>query len=319
MARDDGGFSCTLSLVAEIRGRPAAGIREPAADAAATAAASEGKRGGDPLLSPSPPPLLLSPSLEPSLVLLTSSPTTAVSQPPDYVLKLDQNSTFSGSKTNAMVEGGVLTACVNTTETWQSHFTSRSWTTPQDQINAGYPYFAMPSQTTGQYIEEIDYGAVLASSKVTLTLTRTAVTGSTTATPTISVKKLPGDSWTVYSGLASVFATDFQYVRAQYDFASSGGNDLLQVTGLNVKLDSKLKNDSGTGTANSGDSGGTVVSFGVAFVDIDSISVTPLATTAVTAVYDFVDVANPTSFKVLLFNSSGTRVSGAFSWSARGV
>jgi hypothetical protein len=54
-------------------------------------------------------------------------------------------------------------------------------------------------------------------------------------------------------------------------------------------------------------------------VDIDSISVTPLATSSVVAVYDFVDSPNPTSFKVLLFNSSGTRISGSFSWSARGV
>ena len=245
--------------------------------------------------------------------------TTTVNQPPDYVLKLDFNSTFSGSKTNAVMDGAALVACINTSETWQSHFTSRSWSTPQDQINAGFTYFAMPSQTTGQYYDDIDYGTVLVGSKVTMTLTSSSIAGATTITPTISTKKLSTDAWTVYAGLSSVFATDFRYVRAQYDFASAGGDDLLQITGLNVKLDSKLRNDSGTGTAVSTDSGGTVVSFNVAFIDIDSISVTPLATTSVVAVYDFVDAPNPTSFKVLLFNSSGTRISGAFSWSARGV
>jgi hypothetical protein len=245
--------------------------------------------------------------------------TTSVSQPPDYVLKFDQNSTFSGTKTNAVVENSTLVACVNTTETWQSHFASRSWSTPQDQITAGYTYFAMPSQTTGQYIEDIDYGAVLASSKVTATLTSSNAAGTMTTTPTISVRKLSTDAWTAYSGSSSVFATDFRYIRAQYDFASAGGNDLIRVTGLNIKLDSKLRNDSGTGTAVATDSGGTVVTFNVAFIDVDSLSVTALATTAVTAVYDFVDAPNPTSFKVLLFNSSGTRINGAFSWSARGV
>jgi len=245
--------------------------------------------------------------------------TTTVNQPPDYVLKLNFNSTFSGSKTNAVMDGAALVACINTSETWQSHFTSRSWSTPQDQINAGFTYFAMPSQTTGQYYDDIDYGTVLVGSKVTMTLTSSSIAGATTITPTISTKKLSTDAWTVYAGLSSVFATDFRYVRAQYDFASAGGDDLLQITGLNVKLDSKLRNDSGTGTAVSTDSGGTVVSFNVAFIDIDSISVTPLATTSVVAVYDFVDAPNPTSFKVLLFNSSGTRISGAFSWSARGV
>ena len=247
------------------------------------------------------------------------SVTTSVSQPPDYVLKLDQNSTFSGSKTNAAVEGGVLLVCVNTAETWQSHFTARGWNTPQDQINAGFAYFAMPSQSSGQYVEEIDYGTVLASSKISTVLTTNNIAGTTSTTPTLAYKKLSGDPWTTYAGVSSVFATDFRYFRAQWDFASTGGDDLLRITGLNVKLDSKLKNDSGTGTANAADSGGTAVSFGVAFVDIDSISVTPLATSSVVAVYDFVDSPNPTSFKVLLFNSSGTRISGAFSWSARGV
>ena len=242
-----------------------------------------------------------------------------VNQPPDYVLKLNQDSTFSGTKTNLTTLDVGLLASVNTTETWQSHFTSRSWTTPQDQINAGYPYFAMPSTTTGQYYEDINYGAVLAGTKVTTTLTSNVITGATTITPTISVKKLIGDAWTVYAGVNSVYATNFQYVRAQYDFTSTGGDDLLQITGLNVRLDSKLRNDSGTGTANSGDSGGTTVNFNIAFVDVDSISVTPLTTSAVMAVYDFVDVNNPSSFKVLLFNTSGTRVSGTFSWSARGI
>jgi predicted phage tail protein len=242
-----------------------------------------------------------------------------VNQPPDYVLKLNQNSTFNGTKTNLVLDNSILYASINTTETWQSHFTSRSWTTPQDQITAGYAYYAMPSTTTAQYYEDIDYGAVLAGTRILTTLTKNAVVGSTTITPSISVKKLIGDSWTVYTGVDSVFATDFRYVRAQYDFASAGGDDLLEITALNVRLDSKLRNDSGTGTANSGDSGGTTVNFNLTFVDVDSISVTPLATSSVVAVYDFVDVPNPTSFKVLLFNSSGTRVSGSFSWGARGT
>ena len=80
---------------------------------------------------------------------------------------------------------------------------------------------------------------------------------------------------------------------------------------------------SATSTTTSGNvtlhGGGTVVSFNYTFIDVASIAVTPAATSAVIAVYDFVDVANPTSFKVLLFNTAGARVSGNFSWSARGV
>ena len=227
-----------------------------------------------------------------------------VNQPPDYVLKLNFNSSFAGTGTNVAA---------------QSHFTSRSWSTPQDQINAGYAFYALPSQTTGQYYEDIDYGAVLSGTKVSITLTSSSVTGSMSMTPTIKTKKLSTDAWTTFAGVTSVYATNFRYVRAQFDFASSGGDDLQMISGLNVRLDSKQRTDSGNGTAAAGDSGGTLVTFNLAFIDVDSISVTPANTTAVIAVYDFVDAPNPTSFKVLLFNTSGTRVSGSFSWTARGV
>lgn len=310
----------------------------------------------------------------------------SVSQPPDYILRSNIDSTFSGTKVNTFVENTDLIACVNTTETWQSHFTSRSWTTPQDQIDAGYTYYLMPSETTGVYTEEIDYGTVLASTKITVTPNAANIAGTTTATPlirargitstaatysqtgtTITVTStahglLAGDfvyhdftsgtatdgnytvatastnsytitsatstttsgnvnwiEWNSYPSTTSVYVSNFRYVIVQYDFASSGGNDLYVMYDLNIKLDSKLKTDAGTASANSGDTGGTTVSFNVSFTDIESITVTPLTTSPVIAVYDFVDVPNPTTFKVLLFDTTGTRVSGTFSWSARGV
>lgn len=241
-----------------------------------------------------------------------------VNQPPDYVLRADVNSTFSGTKTNVISNAGGLLATVDTAETWQSHFTSRSWSTPQDQINAGYSIYALPSPSTGSYVEEYDYGAVLAASKITTTLTRQAVTGTITITPKISVKETAGSSWTDYANTESVYATAFRYVKVTYDFASSGNDDLLQISALNIRLDTKIKNDMGNGTANSGDTGGTTVNFNVTFVDIESITVTPTGTAARLAVYDFVDAPNPTSFKVLLFDTSGNRVTGGFSWQARG-
>jgi predicted phage tail protein len=310
-----------------------------------------------------------------------------VNQPPDYVLQFNQDSTWAGDETNIYTDsvlGQIVN--VNTTETWQSHFTSRGYSTPQDQITAGYSYYLMPSTTTAAYEEEFDYGTILAGTKVSATLTSSTVAGSTTITPTIRVRGttstsgtysqttttitvtssahglLVGDyvylgfttgtaasgtyvvatsaansftvtssisattsgnvgwiKWTTYAGISEVFVTQFRYFRIRYDFTSAGGDDLMLLTALNVRLDSKLRNDAGSGTANSADSGGTTVNFNVAFVDVQSISVTPLSTTGVIAVYDFVDAPYPTSFKVLLFNTSGTRVSGGFSWSARGV
>jgi hypothetical protein len=246
--------------------------------------------------------------------------TVTVNQPPDYVLKLDQASTFSGTKTNALLDqDGDLLLGLNLTETYEDHFTTRSWDTPQEQIDAGFNRWIMPSTTTAAYEEEVDYGAVVASSKITQTLTSTVVAGSFSVTPKISVKLNSGDAWTDFAGQDSVFTTNFRYLKFRYDFASSGGDDLMLLTELDYRLDSKLRNDFGTGTANSGDTGGTTVNFGIDFVDVEAISVTPSGTTARLAIYDFVDAPNPTSFKVLLFDTSGNRVSGPFSWSARGV
>lgn len=310
-----------------------------------------------------------------------------VNQPPDYVLQLDQNSVWAGEEVNIYTDtllGQIVN--VNTTETWQSHFTSRGYTSPQDQINAGYTYYLMPSTTTASYEEEVDYGALLAGTKISAILTTTNVVGSTTITPTIRVRGISSTSatysqsgttitvtsashglvandyvwldftsgtsvdgtyvvatavsgsftvtaasslttsgnvswvkWTSYPSVSEVFVTSFRYFRIRYDFASAGFNDLLLLNSLNIRLDSKIRNDAGTGVANSADSGGTTVNFNLAFADVQSISVTPATTSAVFAVYDFVDIPNPTSFKVLLFNTSGARVSGNFSWSARGV
>ncbi len=117
---------------------------------------------------------------------------------------------------------------------------------------------------------------------------------------------------------AQVLAAGFRYVKVRVTLTASGGDDLAELANLNIKLASKLKTDSGAGTANAGDSGGTAVTFSVGFIDVASINVTPSGTAARYALYDFVDAPNPTGFKVLLFDNNGNRVSGAFSWTARG-
>ena len=128
-----------------------------------------------------------------------------------------------------------------------------------------------------------------------------------------------GDAWIDGPvGAESVLASNFRYVKVRYDFTASGGDDLIRVHGLNIKLSAKLKTDNGSGTANAADAGGTTVTFNVPFIDVESVNVTPIGTAARYAVYDFADSPNPTSFKVLLYDMNGNRVSGGFSWTARG-
>lgn len=94
---------------------------------------------------------------------------------------------------------------------------------------------------------------------------------------------------------------------------------LYQLWNLRARLDVKLEIDSGTVEAESADVGGTVVLFNKAFRDVNSITVSALSTTELQVVYDFIDIPNPTFFKVLVFDSTGTRVDATVSWKARGV
>lgn len=242
-----------------------------------------------------------------------------VNQPPDYVLRSNIDSAFGGTRTNLLIDAGVMVGPVNTTETWGQHFETNNWSTIQAQINAGYPLYAMPSLATAQYEEIIDYGTALPPTVITTTLNREVVAGVVSVTAQISYKLNAVDPWIDgAAGAESVLAPAFRYVRVRYSFTATGGDDLIRITGLNIKLSVKLKTDSGTGTASAADASGTLVTFGVAFVDVDGIVVTPLASAARFAVVNFTDTPYPTGFRVLLFDVNGNRVSGGFGWSARG-
>jgi predicted phage tail protein len=64
---------------------------------------------------------------------------------------------------------------------------------------------------------------------------------------------------------------------------------------------------------------GTRVAFNYDFIDINSIQTSYGGTSSGVAIYDFTDIPNPKYFTVLLFNSSGTAITGNFSWSAKGT
>ncbi len=239
-----------------------------------------------------------------------------VAQPPDYVLNKVWNSTFAATFSNAINSNGLLTLPVNLTETWTTHFTGNAYTSPQDQITAGYLYYDMPTPASGYYEEIFDYGTSLPATKVTVTLNAVAISAPSL---TIDIStSLDNISYTLYSGVTSVYATNFRYVKVRVTVNATGANDQYEISALTVTLDSKLKGDAGMKACLATDTGGTITTFNIAFIDVSSITVTALSTTPVYALYDFVDTPNPTSFKILLFNSAGARVSGTASWSVKG-
>lgn len=277
----------------------------------------------------------------------------------------------------------VLILPVNTTETWASHFTSRSWTKPADQIAAGYPRFIQPTAASGSYEEVFDLGQTFESSSVNIEYTADVIAGTPNAIWTTSVSP-DGTTWEII-GSSDGFATNFRYVKVNVSVTDASGLGIYAISQLNVTLSAKLKNEGGNSTVSSSDTNGTIVNFTELFIDVTSITLTGSGTTPVTPVYNFKDqriagtysvtsnvctvnatahdlvvgqkvrlfftsgggiegiytvasVPNansftvtmttvntsgnctmyPNGFRIFLFNSAGSRVSGTVSWSIKG-
>lgn len=143
-------------------------------------------------------------------------------------------------------EDNTLILPVNTTETFQQHFDTRSWTTPQAQVTAGYPIVIQPSMTAAYYEEIIDYGATLPGTQIMVTYTLDTYSGSVTPVITLSTKNLWTDTWTDSVGTSSIYAVNFRYVKIRIDITAAGGDDVVVLRRLNTKLSLKMRDQQGT-------------------------------------------------------------------------
>lgn len=246
----------------------------------------------------------------------------AVNQPPDYVLIDTQNLVFSEcTMVNALVENDQVVLPINTTITFEDHFinnpdtTLEPWASPQDQIDDGYLLYGQPGPASASIERVIDYGALIPSSKLTMSVTRTTLAGNVTFTPELLVST-DDSSYTSLGNVYESAANNFRYAKYRL-VATTADGGMASVQQINTKLDVKQKTFV-TNTVNVTDtvSDGTEVTFaslGIAPVDITGIvAEAPYTGNAtndpIKALINFVDAANPTSFKVLCWNKSGTRV-----------
>lgn len=251
--------------------------------------------------------------------------TRTIYDPPDFVLQDDQILTIAGGTfVNSMLDDGIanaVLAMVNLTETWTQHFTNNSWTTIQDQINAGYPIYIEPSLNSGSYEKTIDYGADLPPSLCRLAYDTTIVVGTITVAVTISWKLLSGDSWNDISGSAVFIPSAFRYIKYKLDFTGAANNDVAKYSNLNAVLEVKKQKDSGYAQSNSGSL--VTVTFNKDFIDVKSIQVTPASSSGSdrltpVLVYDWT-TPDVDQFQVKILDHNGTQVAKYFSWEAEGI
>lgn len=237
--------------------------------------------------------------------------TTQVAEPPDFEFFGEFTANFAtGTKVNAAVEDGSVVMPLKTTETWQQHFQTNSWTTPQNQIDAGYPIYAQPANSVAGYYEEVfDYGTTLSSSKITVSVTGTNV-GSPDVVVSIAISN-DAVNYTNYAGTTSIFATNFRYVKVRVTATASPTTELYRLTAVDVRLDAKKKNDSFGINAVSTDALGTVANFTKEFIDVQSITASAQGTTPLTVVRDFQDAVLSATYAIssnvctVTYNSHG--------------
>lgn len=246
-----------------------------------------------------------------------------VTNPADFSLRSSITSTLTGTKTNCVKEviggGNYLLACVNATETYQAHFTGNAWTTPQNQITAGFPLYVEPAFTTGQYQEVFDFGSIINNIIVVMNWSTIIVNGSvTTATSTIETST-DNIIWTTPIISSSAYATAVRYVRFTMKFIGSSNTSLCYFYNIRCLLNVHQESDGGQITLNAGDVGGTVVTFTKAFKTVQAINLTSQSLQPIDLIYDFSFPVNPTTFKAFAFDNTGNRITATISWSARGI
>lgn len=215
----------------------------------------------------------------------------SVSEPPNYELLVNWSDDFLGTRTNMAYEdlaaGRRCYANVDIDSTVEEKFTALGATTVQDLIDAGYTYFLEPSLFSGAYERVMDYGATIGGCSIKLSVTVESLSGSAlTVWPTISTSP-DNVTYTDYEDMYQVFAGTFRYVKIRLEFNGASG-DIGIIRNMTVKLDVKLKDDSGNG-AISVAADGKVVRFNKDYMDISAIGVNGRGSTFALGIADFVD------------------------------
>lgn len=179
---------------------------------------------------------------------------------------------------------------LKTTETFEEHFNSNGWMTPQDQVAAGFPIFGQPGLGSGSYEVVFDFGSTLPACQVSLSVDGDAIAGNPAVTVRLYTSS-DGANW-LFAGAGSgnsvgAFATAFEYIKARVEVVASSGDELYSINGLRVSLDAQKKTANGIVSAIAADMAGTVVNFPEEFYDVTAITMSVAGAVPLQPTYAF--------------------------------
>ncbi|MGJ4748524.1 hypothetical protein ACQV5M_19340, partial [Leptospira sp. SA-E8] len=179
---------------------------------------------------------------------------------------------------------------LKTTETFEEHFNSKGWTTPQDQVAAGFPIFAQPGMGSGSYEVVFDFGSTLPACQVSLSVDGDAIAGD----PAVTVRLYTSNDGVIwlFAGAGSgrsvgAFATAFEYIKARVEVAANSSDDIYSINGLRVSLDAQKKTANGIVSVIAADVAGTVVNFPEEFYDVTAITMSVAGAVPLQPTYAF--------------------------------
>jgi len=193
-----------------------------------------------------------------------------VSEPPDFILIENRNSTLDEDnpasyptevttiETTSIHKGATSAFLpVNTVETWREHFVNNSFTSPQSQVSAGYPFYLEPGTSSASFWQKWDFGVTLDPSSIQAAMNTRVLHGAVTPSTTLYYSNTDPDAgvltnetgWTKVVGTSTMALHTFRYVKAHTVFNTDGGNnDLMALDEFKLKLSLKMVTDSGSET-----------------------------------------------------------------------
>lgn len=169
------------------------------------------------------------------------------------------------------------------------------------------------SDLVSEYLSETnDFGLEL-SGNWTADLDYTAISGTVTAQLELSTDNFTSDTQ-IFTSLTAKATARYSRIRVKSDT----GLFIINWPTISVRVDAIPRAENGDSTSLS--SGGKTITLNNDYASVKSLLITPVGTSALTAVVDNVSVSTSTdSFDVYIFNASGIQVANDFLWKFEGV